>query len=42
MTMLTRPLTLMVAEMQKTLISQSSDPRSDRKVLLEVTAAIVK
>ncbi|HXT70088.1 MAG TPA: hypothetical protein VN700_10060 [Vicinamibacterales bacterium] len=41
-TMLTESLTLMVADGKPTLVSQSSDPRGDRKVSLEVTATIVK
>ena len=39
---LTESLTLVVADSKKTLVSQSSDPRSDRKVSLEVTATVVK
>lgn len=41
-TSLTESLYVVLVEGKPTLLSQSSDPRSDRKVSLEVTATIVK
>jgi hypothetical protein len=41
-TMFTESLTLMVPDGKPVVASQSADPRSDRKVALEVTATVVK
>ncbi len=39
---LNESLTLLVADSKPTLVSQSADPTSDRKVSVEVTATVVK
>ena len=41
-TMFTESLSLLVTDGKAVIASQSSDPRSDRKVALEVTATVVK